>query len=499
MSVLRAIKHNWDLFRWLGLGFCSFGGQQGQELTFGTRDLIQTLLINIIYLATSWWYLFVLFAAMDSTAEQFHGASTMLAVSQVSYVTEQVANTLLLLFSVVKQSKFVQVCNKLHEIDQLLGEETQLNRPHQDQQPNNGRELRSLYAVTLGSLFYFGVTFLVYMVYVATWEGVFQTLSLIRPVVNDFLNLQFISLALLINNRINRMQRHLDASRGRRGGGGNPVISSSSSRTRDCDNSLIYALLFRLAECIEVTNREFSSMFLIQSVRIAITVDNNCYQLLILFDNNLIQEYLVVMFFVLSLISFSVAVYVAVGIVGQRTRTAYEKLLADGLHGGSGGGGGQMILPGNDETSTTTGDGGAAAQDDDDYGCYPSWPGFGGGGSSTTTSASLPSGSGRMRMGGCGLVQIDRESKICLYFLQQRNQRQGRGFGFTAFGVLDIDLGGVFLVSTDDADAPLKYYICVFVCVCGMNVQKVFVPGSSGDGDGGGSSLSTAIQCRMQI
>lgn len=449
MSVLRAIKHNWDLFRWLGLGFCSFSGQQqGQELTFGTRDLIQTLLINIIYLATSWWYLFVLFAAMDSTAEQFHGASTMLAVSQVSYVTEQVANTLLLLFSVVKQSKFVQVCNKLHEIDQLLGEETQLN-----QQPNNGRELRSLYAVTLGSLLYFGVTFLVYMVYAATWEGVFQALSLIRPVVNDFLNLQFISLALLINNRINRMQRHLDASRGRRqggGGGGNPVIS-----TRDCDNSLIYALLFRLAECIEVTNREFSSMFLIQSVRIAITVDNNCYQLLILLNSHLLREYLLVTFFVLSLISFSVAVYVAVGIVGQRTRTAYEKLLADGLHGG---GGGQMILPGNDETSTTGDGGAAAAQDNDDYGCYPPWPGFGGGGSSTTTSASLPSASGRMMMGGCGLVQIDRESKICLYFLQQRNQRQGRGFGFTAFGVLDIDLGGVFLVSTD---APLKYYIYV--------------------------------------
>lgn len=126
-----------------------------------------------------------------------------------------------------------------------------------------------------------------------SWVAFAELPALIRPVVNDSVNLLFISIVLLINNRIYLLERQLQCP-------------------GDDFGRLFPVLLLHLSECIESAGREFSTMFLIQSARILITVDNQLYQLMVLLNAGLIRQYFVFLLFLVALISYSTGVYIFV-------------------------------------------------------------------------------------------------------------------------------------------------------------------------------------------
>lgn len=421
MSVLTAIKHNWTLFRFLGLGFCSLSitaddphrhhshpAHKPQHLlTFGWVDLGICLLLNTVYIAGTWAYIIRVFyyppeQLEELTTEAYEGANTVLAVSYISFATEQLANTVLIALCIGKQSNFVRICNKLHEIDgHRLEAQLKLARINDNISSSTStsdlpidavaiwdkKQLRRLYWIGGGCLAYFCIQFALYALVVGTWDAFFQVIAIIRPVVSDFVNLQCLSIVLLINNRLrwmverNRVNGHLDIP------------------TR---------FLFDIGNCISEANTEFSLMFLIQSVRLIITADNNIYQVIMLFKTYLYHDgtFLVIIVLV-ELTGFSAIVYGLLCYICHRTQLLYQELV-NCVRVGSMLEGDQMLPRIN----------------------------FG----DTPLSPSVPG----------GRLEIDRAratTKTCLHFLHQRNQRRGRGFGFDAVGVLDIDLGGVFAVS----------------------------------------------------
>lgn len=443
MSVLRVIKHNWGLFRWVGLGFCSLedcdSSTDGQRLTFSTCDLVTALTVNATFLVVSWWYLIRVFffvpEEMVDSNNSLNSAKTLMAVSQIAFVTEQVANTLLILYSLAKQSMYMNVCNKLHEIDLFL--DSQYKTLKSGEEPVRGlkNELRFVHWATICALIYYGILFVAFLFSLDTLNAVLEVSATFRPVVSDFVNLQFLSLIILANNRINRMAEHI--------------------RANGDDDGLIHAFLVRLDECIDLANREFSGIFAIQSLRLLITLDNNVYQLMMIINSGLFMDYIALLILMLIINGFSIVVYTTLALTCYRTVVAYQELgrhcsqstsCCSGIqHRAS-----NQMLP--------ESHGGVAEEEEEgDY-------------SMSLSSLSGPAmNPGRQseqshdhhhhpRCRG-RLARIDRQSKICLHFLHQRNQRQGRGFGFTAFGVVDIDLRGVFSVSDCLTTIPSSYHL----------------------------------------
>lgn len=427
MSVLRVIKHNWGLFRWFGLGFCSLN-DGGGELTFSTLDVAFTVILNAIYIASSWWFIVRTFFTYSEESQTdgpaIQGGTTLLIVAYLSFFTEQVAYNLLFLLSLKKQSNFLQICNKLHEFDKLFG------KHFKTPQDSDFQELRVFYWFNMSTTLIFVGLYIVYILLIHrtfSWLAFAELPALIRPVVNDSVNLIFVSIVLLINNRLHRLERQLQ-------------------RPGDNFGRLFPVFLLQLSECIEAAGREFSTMFLIQSVRILITVDNQFYQLMVLLNTGLISEYYVLLIFLVALISFSTGVYIFVHFTCNRTSVAYQRLVNryTNLHRNrnsetqSSGGGRerQMFLQ---PTPTSVRD---ELQPPRDEANFTTCPGF------TLLPKRLPTiPTPTLRSTEETGKEIDRESKICLHFLHQRNQRQGHGFGFTAFGVIDIDLMSSFEVS----------------------------------------------------
>lgn len=429
MSVLRVIKHNWGLFRWLGLGFCSLedcdSDTDGQRLTFSTRDLVTALTVNATFLLVSWWYLIRLFffapEEMVDSNTSFNNAKTLLAVSQIAFVTEQVANTLLILYSLAKQSMYMNVCNKLHAIDMFLDSQFKTLESGEEELakvPKN--ELRFVYSATICALVYYGLLFVAFLFSIDTFNAVLEVSATVRPVVSDFVNLQFLSLIILANNRINRVREHI--------------------RANGDDYLLVHAFLVRLDECIELANREFSGIFLIQSLRLLITLDNNIYQLMMIITSGLFLDYILLLILMLIINGFSVVVFTSLAFTCYRTVIAYQEL---GRHCSQSTSccSGIQRRPSNQMLQESQGEVEVVGEGDYSMSLSSvSAPAMNPGRQPQQSHDHHPRCLGR-------LARIDRESRICLHFLHQRNQRQGRGFGFTAFGVVDIDLRGVFSVS----------------------------------------------------
>lgn len=358
MVLLRSLRRNWSLLRFWGFGFCSID-TNGQRLFFSTGDFVLTLCFNVFYLTISWYYIFAFFilktakAAVDE--DHLKSSHTYTVVSRISFFAEQIANTILIPMSLTKQRKFTEICNQLNEIDIYLDSKMKKSEAKRD-------ELRTFYITMAVAIAYFTGAF---SIYALSSDETFitaylQCLAMSRPIVSDCMNLQFISIVLVINGRIRRVTKLVqegDISLGRGEG--------------------VHRLLLQLGECISQVSSEYSFLFLVQSTRLMIAMDNNLYQLLVFFNTSIMPQYWVLLLFVGNIILYSLAVYVIMITACHRTKTTFNEL-------------------------------------------------------SRICTGESP---------------LERTSEISMHLLQQKKQRHDNGFGLTGFGIVDLDLRGMFQVS----------------------------------------------------
>lgn len=356
MELLGSIRKNWGLLRIWGFGFCSI--DHNGQLYISLSDYFLILFFNIFYLSVSWYYILAFFftdsGGKENLDDEMKGAKTYTAVSTISLFAEQIANTFLMPMSLMRQKSFTDICNQLNAIDLSLDSKLRVKEKRKE-------DLRTLYWSVLLTIAYFNVTLGAYALLSneTLLTAYFQILALSRPLVSDCMNLQFMSIVLVINGRIRRVR--------------NLVREGKLSLEREGG---LHSLLLQLGECIERTNREFSLLFLLQSTRIVIAIDNNLYQVLILIETGVVPRYWILLLFLLNIILYSLGVHIAMNVVCHRTQTVFEEL-------------------------------------------------------SRTCNQE---------------ARLDRQSEISLHLLHQRQQRHDRGFGFSAFGVGDIDRRGLFLV-----------------------------------------------------
>ena len=265
-------------------------------------DLLQTLLVHTIYMTFSWYYFFELFIAFQTddpdVETELSKAKTYMAVALVSFFVEQFINSCLVPLAIVKQREFVEISNRIQEMERDLP----------DLQEN---ELRGLFIFTLASQLYFLVSFTIFggMSAGSLRKRLFQIVSLMRPVISDCVSLQFISIVLLLNNRIRRLNKAVEEQR----------IPLEMGRS-------IHSVLWQLGECLGVANQEFSLIFLLQSTRLIITVDNDIYQLVVIVNSELLESLSVVLMFVGVLVAYSLGVYLSLVIICHRTQIELESL-----------------------------------------------------------------------------------------------------------------------------------------------------------------------------
>lgn len=359
MTILKSLRRNWSLLRFWGFGFCSIDSNY-QRLYFSTRDFVLTLLFNLIYLSVSWYYIFAFFVLKTAKAaideDHLKDSQTYSIVSSISFFAEQIANSVLIPMSLTKQRKFTKICNQLNEIDLFL--DSRLKRAEEKRD-----ELRTFYIAMVVTIAYFTVTFSFYAL--ASNEtfitAYLQCLAMSRPIVSDCMNLQFISIVLVINGRIRRVIE---------------LVETGDLSLRRGEG--VHRLLLQLGECISEVSSEYSFLFLVQSTRLMIAMDNNLYQLLVFFNTKIMPQYWVLLLFVGNIILYSLAVYIIMITACHRTKTTFNEL---------------------------------------------------------------------SRICSRESTLLERPSEMSLHMIQQRAQRHDHGFGLTGFGIVDMDLKGIFQVS----------------------------------------------------
>lgn len=350
MDTLRIVTRIFGLFRWCGFGFCTIDPRT-HLLTFTRRDLLFSLLLNGLFLSGSWYFFYTVIITFwtanppPKDEEATKGSETDTAVSMIYFFTEQFANGILIPLTLWKQRKFLDICNRVHQVEEYTG-----------QQKETVQGLRNLFIFTLVSLLFFGSFFIIICVWTSedlinTW---FHFIALLRPFVSDCVNLQFMGIVLLIKGRIRRVAVALEED--------------------SIPLSKVHQLLTILCDCVQECSSQYSTIFIIQSLRIMMTLDNSIYQLIQLINSGILFQYIILAILLGNVVIYSLGVYIATALICQQTQTEFQRL--------------SNIC---DRRSS-----------------------------------------------------LGNSEGITMHLVSIKNQRHGHGFGFYAFGLMDMDRKGLF-------------------------------------------------------
>lgn len=304
MSIPILIKRYWYLFRWFGFGFCTIDNRT-QLLTITKRDRLMAFIISFSFIVASWYFCVTIILNQlkkDEDSKDQAGSNTTMAVSMISFFSEQFCNTLLVPLTLIKQSKFMEVINRIYRLDLSLD----------DHLPQfNGKVLRKLFICTLVSLTVFG-SFITISSGITkdSWiAAFFQAVATIRPLVSDCVNLQFIGTVLMIESQIRRVSLG--------------IKEGQLPLNKECD---IHQILFTLEDTVKECNIHFSWIFLIQSIRVLVTFEQVVYQLIQYYVAGVLFEYWLFIVLFGSFYFHTFGVYIAMVLICHRTGKSFQEL-----------------------------------------------------------------------------------------------------------------------------------------------------------------------------